>query len=203
MHTYLSALIVLFAALLGGHSAFPMAYITAPRVDSPLPGQGVQGVVLVTGSTNVNGFQSAEFSFAHSRQDDGENNWFLIEYAPEPIDGDTLVVWDTTTIADGDYDLRVRVELVDGRTRDTVVSGIRVRNYTPLETSTPQAEVLVPTSTQAAQTQTAIPTPTDLPDNPLQLTEAAVNHNLRLGAAAGIGTVLLIGLYTILRRRNH
>ena len=92
-----------------------------------------------------------------------EGNWFLIQYSYEPVENGTLAVWDTSTIADGNYHLRIKVLLTDGRTRETIVSQLRVRNYTAVETSTPQVDLSI--EEQATVTPTAVenpslPTPT-------------------------------------------
>jgi hypothetical protein len=199
-------LLVLFLWMyLGGYPVFPAAYITTPRVDSPQEGQALQGVVLITGSTNINGFQSAEFTFSYADSNiSDEGNWFLIQYSYEPVEDGTLAVWDTSTIADGVYHLRIKVLLNDGRTRETIVPNLRVRNYTAVETSTPQADLLTKnqvTSTSTVVENVSIPTPTQLPNNTITITRQELRENLVSGGAVGIGFVVLVGLYAAIKRK--
>lgn len=105
-------------------------------IDSPRPGDALQGQVAITGTTDIEGLQSYEVSFAYQR--DETDTWFSIGRGEEVLRGETLTTWDTTMISDGTYRLRVVALLEDGRTLETIVTGLRVRNYTPIETSTPE-----------------------------------------------------------------
>jgi hypothetical protein len=109
--------------------------LDAPEIDSPEPGDIVKGVVMVRGSTDVSGFQSAETLFGYNS--DTTDTWFLIEKSMSPVSNGNLAIWDTTIITDGVYRILVRVYLEDGTTSDTIVKGITVNNYTVIETSTP------------------------------------------------------------------
>jgi hypothetical protein len=179
-------LLVFFLALL-----FPSrvlaAFVARPIVASPKPGQALQGVVTITGSTNISNFQSAEVSFRYDHQDN--SSWFLLQQSSQPVDNGSLATWDTTTIADDTYRLRVVVTLQDGSTLETEVPGLRVRNYTPVETNTPSpiesATQTSPLIVAVAGTQAVLPTPTDLPANPAEVSPA------NLAASAGQG-----GLFT-------
>lgn len=207
MYTKLLTLFALIAVQMLGNTFSVLAYVSTPRIDYPKEGQVLQGVVLLSGSTDVNGFQSAEFSFSYSGSEADEENWFLIQSSYEPVVDSTLAVWDTTTIADGNYDLRVKVVLADGRERETIVANLRVRNYSPVETGTEKANVenLTQPLPEIAETEPGGHglkiTPTDIPSNPLQLTTQDVRRNVVRGAAASIGALSLIGFYFVIRRR--
>lgn len=123
-------------------------------IQSPRGGEALQGVVTIEGTTDVQGFQSVEIAFAY--QPDNTNTWFVIQQGSQPVKEGVLASWDTTTITDGDYMLRVQVILQDGQVVESVTDGLRVRNYTVVETSTPEIGAL-PQST-------ATPTATPLPD---------------------------------------
>ena len=78
----------------------------------PKQGDVLQGVVTIRGSSNETGFLSAEVDFAYAGDTTG--TWFLIATGSQPVDSNILASWDTTTITDGNYNLRLRVTLTDG-----------------------------------------------------------------------------------------
>jgi hypothetical protein len=203
MGTKIVAFLTLIMMQMG---AYPAAFITAPRVDYPGEGQVVQGVVLISGSSNINGFQSAEVSFSHAGVAEAGGDWFLIHQSTEVVEAGTLAVWDTTTLADGDYDILVKVMLQDGRARQTIVSGVRVRNYSPIETSTPfaeQTEGPQSSATPGVVQQSSLVTPTNLPSNPAGLTSGDIIVNLARGAGIGLGLIVLVGFYAVMKRKFH
>ena len=164
---------------------------TSPVViTAPQSGQVLRGPVTITGTSEVPGFQSAEIAFAFAS--DTSSNWFLIQSSEQPVKNGSLGTWDTTALTDGIYTLRLRVNLQDGKQIETTVSGLRVRNYTPVETPTLTATPAnQPTPQTPTMTSTPFPTPTPLPQNPAALTPVNVYTSLRLGALC-IGGVLLI-----------
>jgi hypothetical protein len=191
------------------------AQIGNPAINLPRPGDVLQGVVAITGSDDVPGFISGEVSFTYA--DDPTGTWFLISLLSQPVTFDRLATWDTTVITDGNYVLRLRVSLADGSTRETIVSGLRVRNYTPIETPTPTATVptatvptailptpVAPTATPTptiTMTPTPFPTPTRMPNNPATLAPSDVSSSIVYGGLAVILSFILFGLYLWLRRK--
>lgn len=169
------------------------------NVDSPKTGEILQGVIPVTGSTVVTGFRSYEVSFTYDRDD--SQTWFLIQQGGETIQGGTLAVWDTTTITDGDYRLRVQVFLENGQTEEITISGLKVRNYSAIEApavSPTQATAMVITGTPAAA-PTLLPTPTPLPENPASITSGRLVTSLLWGLVLVLALFLLIGVYLGIR----
>jgi len=166
----------------------------------PRPGDVLQGVVTITGSSDVTGFASAEISFAYA--DDPTGTWFLISANNQPVINDTLAIWDTTVITDGNYVLCLHILLTGGGFRDTLVSGLRVRNYTTVETPTPVPPALeaTPLPTITA-TVTPFSTPTALPRNPAVLSPADVSASILYGGLVAICTFFIVGIYLWLRRR--
>jgi len=86
---------------------------------------------------------------------------------------------------------------------------LRVRNYTVIETSTPEARpagkaTLTPTATPRADYQPKPVTVTPLPTNPAQVTEQHLQTSALQGTLIVFGAALLGGLYlgikAILRR---
>jgi len=174
---------------------------TSPVViTSPQSGQVIQGPVTITGTSDVPGFQSAEIAFAFAG--DTSSNWFLIQSSEQPVKNGPLGTWDTTTLTDGTYTLRLRVNLQDGKQIETTVSGLRVRNYTPVETPTLTATPAnQPTPQVPTMTSTPYPTPTLLPQNPAALTPINVYTSLRLGALCIGGFFLIFAVLLRLRKK--
>ena len=172
----------------------------APLIVAPLPGDVLQGVVTVKGSSVVKDFQSMEVDFAYSG--DSTGTWFLISSSDQAVDQDTLATWDTTTITDGNYSLRVRVTLSSGSHLDALVTDLRVRNYTAVETPTPAPTAAQPTLTPTiTQTRTPFPSPTALPLNPAVVTPLDVSKSLAYGGAGAIVFLIMLGIYLGLRRK--
>ena len=182
----------------------PLAGVNAgeeggPYFLQPDPGSALQGIVTVAGFSAIPGFQSAELSFAYL--EDPTNTWFLITTSEQWVDEGVLGTWDTTTISDGEYTLRLRINLQDNTFLEAFLSGLRVRNYTPIETSTP-APTLVAASPTASPTMTSTPhpTPTSLPQNPAAISHSEVAGSMLFGASTVVLVVLVFRL--LVRRRR-
>lgn len=174
-----------------------------PQIISPTPGQALQGNVPIVVNTTLQNFQSLELTFTYSGESTA--SWFLIVQGIQPVINDTLVQWDTSTITDGDYDLRLEVTLIDGRKQTAIVKGIRVRNYSPVETETPTpapptataapADTPLPTITPSGAPSASPPTATPIPSNPAALDEREIWISVGKGALAIAGLFALGGLY--------
>jgi hypothetical protein len=174
----------------------------------PLTGDAVQGSVNIIGNTDIPGFQNAELSFAYT--DHPTNTWFVINASDTPVNDNTLAAWDTSTISDGNYDIRLSVELVTGESVETINKAVRVRNYSPIETDTPTP--VTPTKTQApgelppatiTPTATETPVPpsaTPLPTNALEFTRQDFALTMGKGALAVFGIFALLGLYLVVKK---
>jgi hypothetical protein len=180
------------------------------QISAPSPGTPLKGSVTITGNTAVEGFQSWEVTFGYAQDTTG--TWFLIAEGDQPISQGELTQWETTTISDGNYNLRLTVYLEGGRREHFVVNDLRVRNYSPIETTTPTPTLtstpftetprpsLTPTNT-LIPSETAIPnTPTPLPTNPVTITQSDLNNSLVRGAAGAAAGFLLVGLYWSVKR---
>ncbi len=171
-----------------------------PQVVSPKPGDVLVGKVNITGSTDVLDFQSAEVSFRY--EGDTGDTWYLIQQSSDPVKDGALAVWDTSTIADGSYRLRVSVILSDNRTAEVVIPNLRVRNYSTVETATPGLPANLteqPTEIKPTPTVAAYSTPTGLPDNPAQVTSMKLAFSLVQGAIFALVCFVLLGVYLGLR----
>ncbi|MBE0697102.1 MAG: hypothetical protein IH586_09275, partial [Anaerolineaceae bacterium] len=134
---------------------------------------------------------------------------FMIDRSATAVKNGLIASWDTSTITDGEYQLRVKVILADGHVTQTVVSNLRVRNYSPVETSTPAVnagpvEKIDPTETSLPDFQVTSLTPTPLPTNPAEVTGQNLQSSALRGVAYVIGALLVAGVYgglRLMRRR--
>jgi hypothetical protein len=220
LHSLARFSVVLFAAALlaagvaglfrgQAHAYQPAPTPTPPTLQvaivSPRGGDALQGVVAIQGSAAAEGFQSAELAFAY--QADRTGTWFLLWQSRRPVAEGVLTPWDTTTITDGVYRLRLQVLYTNGEVVEQRVEGLRVRNYSPVETSTPGA-----VSTESAARPTATPPPPPAvdyhpaagagavqggkmaPTNPAQVTSEDLRDGAITGAMAVLGGMLAFGL---------
>lgn len=193
----ITTLLAVAACLVG----FPasIAQAQAPGfadITHPLIGQALVGVVTIEGSASHPSFESYDLSFAY--QDRESDTWFLIiDNVQSPVIDGRLGIWDTTSITDGDYKLRLRVHLENGSALESIVSGLRLRNTTPVETATagPAAEPVE--ERVQAPTSTPLPTPQARRVSNAGQTKAA----LWIGGGIGAAGLLLAAVGLIVRRR--
>ena len=185
-------------------------------INSPFSGQEVHGAVVIRRDTHLDGFNSYEVDFAYSA--DATQTWFLIQESTRPILDGVLAVWDTTSIADGDYNLRLMITRTDGEPVEITVSHLRVRNYTPIATHAPTPSLSkvstaqdIPTLSVTPQA-TSIPIvtrfssmPTPLPTNPAEISNLQAALTISKGAVISIGffavLVVYVGIRTALYHR--
>jgi hypothetical protein len=185
-------------------------------INAPADGDVLQGVVTISGMVQVEGFERGEVEFAYSH-DAVDRGWFLIGEINQPIVDGPLATWDTTTITDGSYDLRVIAYSQGKDPVEIVVKGLRVRNYTQIETATPSPEPTrngmavpmptaqepgtVPLDSTPVVTLTVRPTP--LPTNPAQMKPTEIIGGFGMGLISAAGLVGLLGLYVGFRSRKR
>ena len=176
-------------------------------ITSPAPDEVLRGQVTITGKMDFPGFLSAGLDFAYASDPTG--TWFNIQTFLQPLTDSTLAVWDTTSITDGDYVLRLQVSFEDGSVQEVTVP-VRVGNDlqptpTPEPTATPEPDaVLIPTPFLLAASPTPTdlprPTPTALPTNPASLGRNQIYTSLGRGALVILGLFALAGLIVRVRR---
>ena len=173
-------------------------------IQTPLPGEAIQGAVVISGNTSIEGFVSSELSFSYNHEISG--TWFLIQQSQQPVENGILTTWDTTTLTDSIYDLRLVVFLKDGKQKQVTVTGLRVRNYTPIETSTPQpqpSQAVTLTSTPRPVPTKARLTSTPLPTNPAGIHAGDIQNGLMWGGVAAGAFFLVLGIYLGLQALIH
>src|SRR6266540_6385182 len=174
---------------------------TPIAITSPAPDEVLRGQVTITGKVDVPSFLSAQLDFAYASNP--TNTWFTIQTFTQPLTDSTLATWDTTSITDGDYVLRLRVNFEDGTSQEVTVP-IKIGNDalptpTLVPTSTPEPDtVLIPTPflIAASPTPTDVPrpTPTALPANPVSLRQNQIYASLGRGALVILGLFALAGI---------
>lgn len=182
----------------------PPAAITSPKEGDVLRGQ-----VTIIGTTDVPNFLSAQLDFTYASTSAG--NWFTLQTLSQPALDAALAVWDTTSVTDGDYILRLRVSLTDGRSQEVTVP-VRIQNDTPIPTATPvptatledviSVQIPTPFLLAASPTPTDVPrpTPTPLPANPVSLSQSEIYGSLSRGALVIIGLFIFAGIGIRFRR---
>ncbi|MGB9640117.1 MAG: hypothetical protein ACPL4H_04345 [Anaerolineales bacterium] len=180
----------------------PAAFVSHISISYPKPNQAVQGLVNITGSTNIHDFSHASLEFSY--QYNPTNTWFPLAESDKAVVNDLLATWDTSTITDNVYILKLTVTTKSNQVYTYTVEGIRVRNYSAIETNTP-----APLSTLNESNPTSIPTlphfvsltPTPFPTNPATIQSADLIRNSIWGAIIVIG-LFLAGISYILIQRG-
>ena len=193
--TLLSGLIsALVAAMVPGPTLQIPGYC---EITSPAEGEAVGGIVSVVGSAYHPSF--AQYDLWFSYVDDITGTWFpLSEDLSTPVRQGRLGLWDTTSISDGDYTLRLRVWLTDGSAFTAIVKGVQVRNAVPqplqLGTIPFEAEPVAPSPA---------PSPAPVVEERIvqkqHVEPAGVTEALLAGGAAGAAALGLLAGYVGLR----
>jgi len=185
----------------------PGAMAESVAILSPQPGQALQGTVPIVVKTAVEGFEAVELAFTYAINPTG--TWFTIFQGNQTIADEPMTQWDTSQISDGVYTLRLIVKLSDGTQRTVDVAGLRVRNYTAIESDTPTPvtpsatpppkDTPVPSLTPTPTGTPLPPTPTLQPTNPAILGKTQVLASVAQGGLVALGLFALAVLYGTLR----
>ena len=108
---------------------------------SPAPGSFVSGAISVFGSAIAPNF--LQYQLEYGPEPNTANLWYpadAVRYAP--VQDGLLGQWNTSTLPDGTYTLRLRVWLRDGTVLTSSVGGLQVRNSRP--TPQPSATPVTP-----------------------------------------------------------
>jgi len=185
-------------------------------ITSPAAGEVLRGEVTITGTMDSANFFSAQLDFAYAsdsaetlRSNSGQA-WFTLQTFSQPVIDSPLFVWDTNSITDGDYQLRLSVTFIDG-SFDEVIVPIKIQNDvafsqpTLAPASTPNSlsvQILTPFLLAASPTPTEIPRPTltSLPDNPASLNQNEILVSLGRGGLVIIALFVFSGILIRLRR---
>jgi hypothetical protein len=191
-----------------------------PGISSPRNGAVVRGVVSIVGTATHPEFWKYEIYYAP--EPNPTDQWVFVGTVHEtPVENGQLETWNTTTISDGVYSLRLRVVRRDGNYVEYTVTGIIVANATPTDTPTPEAsstpentptpppptptpEIVQPPTATPRPSPTLIPATPTLEEDANPLPEVEVNtSNLGkafcYGAGGTVATFGLLAMYAIIR----
>src|SRR5919199_984258 len=127
-------------------------------IQNPQPGAVLSGVVQVEGTASLGGgFQYYKVEFSSANRDD----WVLFSgLVRQQVVNGQLAVWDSASVPDGVYSMRLRVVDVTGNYCEWTITQLRVQNSAPVQPTL--APTLVP-STPTATPTPAPPSPTPTP----------------------------------------
>ena len=158
---YLNSLIICLAALIltGSALAAPPEQQVRAEITSPRMNAVVRGRVQILGSAQHHDFQFYKIEYGSAA---ARGQWSIIgDVHPNQVSDGVLAVWDTLSVPDGTYSLRLQVVDNTGNYKEYNVTGIVVANTqpTPTPTATPTS---TPTATPATPTSERTPmlTPT-------------------------------------------
>lgn len=133
------------------------AQITSPKTEDVL-----FGLVSIQGTASNANMQRYVLEF--DLQDNSQEQWFPIAGPiTQQVKAGVLGQWNTTTVTDGRYQIRLRVVLRDGTVLSSIVQNLHVTNRQPtsLPTGLPSATLIPPRGSP-----TAGPSPTPIIQQP-------------------------------------
>ena len=185
-------------------SGFPQLDLV--RFQFPSDGEVIKGNVQIIGSITGENLQYADISFSY--QNSETDTWFLIASVDTTITDDVIAAWDTSTIADGFYQLRIQAHYDNGDVQDSLVKDIQVRNYSAVdpiqvdEIGSLQVETTPDQSIVEITTATLEDTPTPMPASDLMVTRSQFFMTVIQSAIFGILLLIVAVLFIIIRRRK-
>jgi hypothetical protein len=153
------AMIVLCLALLTAMSIVQAqsddVVITSPEALAEL-----SGVVEITGTVNPSTLRGYYLEVAPSNQNPASATWTPVTLGSgRPVTDGVLGEWDTTTLPDGSYTLRLRVVLTSGETDEVLVRPLSIANAGAASESTEGEVSEGPTLVPRPQVQNELPLP--------------------------------------------
>lgn len=159
-----SILLLLFVLLIPAHAVAQ----GGSGISYPPETELLRGTIQIRGTANHPDFWKYELAAASA----GTQNWFNIGVSETPVNNGVLGAWDTRSVSDGPYTIRLRIVKHDGNYDEFLVQRVQVGNAGPPPTPT-LSETPTPTITPTPKPPTAtpvvltpeIPTPTPAPTN--------------------------------------
>jgi hypothetical protein len=194
----------------------PTHEVSTPVAVTPAAGgfSSPENGATLSGAVEIRGTAASAWDLSFSYTDDPSGTWFTLAQSTEPVSDGILGSWDTTSITDGSYILRLDVSAADGL-QDFRIN-VRVRNYSVVETPTAAPTLTiapVPVSTQVVLTETTVTTtytpgpsptiPPPLPPNPATLDPRDITVNFGKGVFGVVALFLVAGLLLFLGRKLH
>jgi hypothetical protein len=180
-------------------AAFRQAVETL-RIDSPSSGETVSGVAEIRGTAAEPGMMRFRVEFGYDPDPTG--TWFLVFEGTEPVRNGLLGEWDTSSIREGNYALRLTAYFADGSMRETITRGLHVIRGAPPATASVVEGVtsIAPDPGAYARAAAGFPAPTAVfAAEPSGAGGAASAQSVPLIIGAGLA-VMGFGLYWIRSR---
>jgi hypothetical protein len=184
--------------LLGLSSVFQVITSDDVIISSPETGSEVEGVVEIHGNVPQADFSTAKVTYSYAGDDD---SWFLITRLDHSVEDGILATWDTSTITDGIYQIRLTVKTVDGAKFESIVTDVRVANYSPLATHPNESETVVALQTYLPVETSTMNAATPLAANPAAISDAEIKKTILAGGITGAAVVIMFILW--LSIKNH
>lgn len=200
LRSYNTIIIITASLVVFGFNKFPqpMETQTPPkfpgfRIVSPKPNDVLQGNIPIIANISTANFTNIVIEFTY--KDNPTNTWFPIPSIDPTSGNNYLGDWDTTTITDGIYTLRIMLYTKENNEYIEMIPDLRVRNYSIIETSTPEpiGKMTISSETPISTLPRPGITPIPISKNPLQISVMDIFQNIKLGAVASI-VLFLIGL---------
>jgi len=156
--------------------AAPNLQEARPVIAQPAQDSAVRGVVQIVGSATHPQFQRYELYYAPWPVP-SDQSWIFIgdaHFSQQPLG--LLGTWDSRSVTDGAYALRVRVVKQDSNYIDSDPRRVLVTNTRPVETPTPEV------------TDTPEPSPTEAPATPTIVVAVPTSAKQATAAAAATPT---------------
>jgi hypothetical protein len=93
-------------------------------IDAPTPGDDVEGTISITGTADVPNFGFYKYEVSPM----GSQNWATIAANRNPVRNEELGKWNTASVTNGDYFLRLVITDNVGASLDPCVIAVRVLN---------------------------------------------------------------------------
>jgi len=170
-------------------------------VNNPQSGQSVQGVVEITGSVVSDTFSSAEVYYSYGNSEN--ETWFLISQMNQKVENAVIARWDTTTISDGEYQIKVKLIKVDNSIEELIVKPVYVNNYTPQPTTAPVSTSIPIETNESATTSSGETYATPFPPNPAAASLASVRRSIVAGLILVVLTFAGLMGYRTFFNHNH
>jgi hypothetical protein len=184
----------------------PFPQLDLVRIQSPVDGEYLQGTIQIIGTVTGTGLQTAEISFRY--QDSQSQSWFVINQITSSVVEDVIATWDTSTIADGVYQIRVLAVFENGREQEKIINNLSVRNYTPFDPIKTENPAVLPTEKLQNQieivevTPTLRSSPTPMPPNEMVISQSQFITTAIQGGILGVLFLFVISLFIIIRGRK-
>lgn len=161
-------------------------------ITSPVNGNTLRGNVTILGSASHPNF--LQYALEYGPDPNGSNLWYPITSIPinRTVLNGALGAWNTTSIPDGNYQMRLHVWLSNGTEDYRVVTGLQVRNQnnpTPQTNRPPQIAPIAPVTLTKGKALTIALGISD-PDNDL-VTYVAQTSNASLVTIAPSGNAAI------------